>query len=71
MAAPPNRSIKGFAAFTGNLLVWGSIRPTKDQAETAYCQHNPQIDGIAPTYRILPIAVEIENGKQTSFDDEL
>ena len=71
MAQAAKRSIKGFAAFTGSELVWGSIRPTKDQAEATYLAHNPQLEGCPQTYRILPIAVEIEEYSQTSFDDEL
>lgn len=67
--------IKAYAAFSrGNRLVWSSIKPTREEAQAIYNQHNPSVDGYEntnPQADILPIYIGIDKGFQYDIEDTL
>lgn len=63
------RRIAGYGVFDhGGNLIWGCLRSTKEAAKAAFLANNPQIEGFETAYRVVPIAVELEDYHQTDLE---
>tara|TARA_B100001989_G_scaffold243307_1_gene210887 strand:- start:1223 stop:1468 length:246 start_codon:yes stop_codon:yes gene_type:complete len=59
------KEIEAFAAFDHRLnMLYATIKPTKEEAETLMRRYNPPVDEETYTYRVYPIRVTIDLGKQ-------
>ncbi len=73
-AAPQNtKEIEAFAAFDHRLnMLYATIKPTREEAQALMLRFNPAVDEESYTFRVYPIRVTIDLGKQHGMfvDDE-
>lgn len=56
-----HRKFKGFAALDRRgTLLWGTLRPSADEAKRAFDRHNPDPTGQGMGERIVAVAILIE-----------
>ena len=59
------KEIEAFAAFDHRLnMLYATIKPLREEAETLMRRYNPPVDEETYTYRVYPIRVTIDLGKQ-------
>ena len=67
-----NHEIKAFAAFTTRgALIYGTVRPTKEQAQEALEHFNPVIEPSAYPYQVLPVFIGVDKGYQYDLEDAI
>ncbi len=59
------KEIEAFAAFDHRLnMLYATIKPTREEAQALMLRFNPQVEGQDYTFRVYPIRVTIDLGKQ-------
>lgn len=66
------KEIEAYAAFDQRLnMLYATIKPTKEEAETLMRRFNPPVDEETYTYRVYPVRITIDLNKQHDlFDSE-
>ena len=59
------KEIEAFAAFDDRLnMLYATIKPTREDAEAQMLRFNPKVEGHNYDFRVFPIRVTIDLGKQ-------